>query len=594
MTSARGAIYVEQVDDYFRLGTFVHARLPNQDDGTTTIGKLIIREGSKQSIILYLPLFPRKKLNCHPTPPIHNYAPIEHSTGSHNIELYQTDVSMDIEDSERESIEVLYPAFVFHPSDLEKPDNSWAEGIKNVYVVRYSAFKNKDGQHKMTLANPQEIKCFPTDYQRKGDFPQLVIASRCYHKNVWFGLFQIRKALMKLLNRCSGQAESKSVQSLSIGPIPNEVLNYIFTLANSNVPSLFCHFFPGSESYLDIDGKLTRRKIRMRFEKGIIRFNTQNDLDMLRQFVGLPAVYGSTEIKPTLKDGSMGKELKRGHCLTIVKGCAPEDRPKQFKRMSNEQRVDLHFSPHQVRVTVGCQTYRYDTKADGSLKVPPPTDHLESTLLQTKHEETTNTVFNQDVLVDSHEMPDPDDEEEYHSPPKDKLIKNKEPSTFDKILAMDNDTSDTSSFSSVSVRPKEKSDLVSPLSEDDASIESMNTVVRCQVGKQMIYLGDSFFYDNTVYEISGIFPPGNRKPIYVLQHKEDFATYLCNKDPTRHHSPNLRSFHYIGKVDHPVSPTYLCRVVGGNLFRRKKSREEQHMTLFVHTNEIGQAITNYS
>ena len=172
MTSARGAIYVEQLDDYFRLGTFVHARIPNQDDGTTTIGRLIHRQGSKQSIVLYLPLFPLKKLDCHPPLPNHSYSPIEHSTGSQNIELYQTDVSMDIDDAERESIEVLYPAFVFHPSDLEKPDNSWAEGIKNVYVVRFSVFKNEDGKQKMTLANPREIKCFPTDYQRKEDFPK--------------------------------------------------------------------------------------------------------------------------------------------------------------------------------------------------------------------------------------------------------------------------------------------------------------------------------------------------------------------------------------------------------------------------------------
>ena len=122
--------------------------------------------------VLYLPLFPLNKLDCHPPLPNHSYSPIEHSTGSQNIELYQTDVSMDIDDAERESIEVLYPAFVFHPSDLEKPDNSWAEGIKNVYVVRFSVFKNEDGKQKMTLANPREIKCFPTDYQRKEDFPK--------------------------------------------------------------------------------------------------------------------------------------------------------------------------------------------------------------------------------------------------------------------------------------------------------------------------------------------------------------------------------------------------------------------------------------
>ena len=349
MTSAKDAVYVKQLDDFFRLGTYCHAKLPNQDPGTTTICRLVNSSLSSNSkrVLLFLPLFPRKKLACHPDLPSHEYEHIEHSIGSENVELYQTDIHVDLTAADNsEIIEILYPAFVFHHSELQKPENSWASGVKNVFVTRFCYFTSIHGEKTFALASPRELLAFPTDHQLKRDFPQLAIASRCYHKNVWWGLFQLRKALIKLLNRRSGQAESQSVQSLSIGSMSNKVINYIYSLANSNVQSLSCHFFPGSETYLDIDSNLTRRKIQMTFGKGMIRFETNQDLDMLRQFIGLPSVCGSTELRPTLKDGKTGKELRRGHCLTVIKGCPNEDRPPQVSanNSGSESRPHLHSS----------------------------------------------------------------------------------------------------------------------------------------------------------------------------------------------------------------------------------------------------------
>ena len=588
MTSAKNAVYVKQLDDWFRLSIFVHAKLPNQDEGTTTICRLVENIGTTQAVLLYLPLFPPKKLDCHPNIPEHSFDPIEHSTGSDNVELYQSDVVMDIESPDRATIEILYPAFVFHPSELAKPEHAWSQGVKNVFVVRFQSFLNRDGKEVTTLMHPSELHCVPTDHMLKRDFPQLALCPRCYHRNVWVGLFQIRKALVKLLNRRSGQSESQSVQSLSIGCIPTEVFNYIYCLANSKVQSLSCHFFTGSETYLDVDGKLTRRKIRMIFEKGVICFNTQEDLDMLRQFVGLPSVCGSTEIKPTLKDGPMGKELKCGHCLSIIKGCAPEDRPSKFKRTSTEQRVDLSFSPHQVRVTVGSQRYRYDTLRDGTLKVEPPTDHLKAVLHGVPYKETTKTVLNPEEAEESESGESPS---HFESPKATIAQIPKQPSTFDKILAM-SDTSDTSE-SELSDSPK-TSDVSSPPTGDEASIDSMNSLIRLNVGDHMIYLGDSFCLDKTVFEVIGIFEPGHHDFPHVFRHKEDFATYLTRQEPTGECQNLLKTMEYIGKVNSNSQPTFLCRATAGTLFRRKKSSCQQPLILKECSSDLIAALKNYS
>ena len=162
---------------------------------------------------------------------------------------------------------------------------------------------------------------------------------------------------------------------------------------------------------------------------------------------------------------------------------------------------------------MGCQTYRYDTKRDGSLKVPPPTEHLKAVLLAQQYQENTDTVLNQHDESSPPSTPEPDDNDEescdpWKTPTPDPKKAPKEPSTFDKILAMD----DTSSSTSSSPCPRvldanQKSDIVSPLSVDECSLESMNTLIKIQVGSNTVYIGDSFVHQKTVYEIHGIFPP---------------------------------------------------------------------------------------
>ena len=232
---------------------------------------------------------------------------------------------------------------------------------------------------------------------------------------------------------------------------------------------------------------------------------------MLRQFVGLSSVC----VRPTLKDGEIGKELKRGHCLTIVKGCPEGERSKSFRRTTQEQRVDLSFSPHQVRVTVGCQQYHYDTKRDGSLKQDAPTEHLKAVILADKFKDKMKTIFFQNEMEqegapDSYKSPEPTNK------------KPKEPSTFDRILALQ-DSSDDESPSDSSESKAPAPETISPLSSDDATIESMNSTIRCKVGENMVYLGDSFYHKKTVWEIVGIFPDSYVGNFFVFRHKEDFG-----------------------------------------------------------------------
>ena len=62
-------------------------------------------------------------------------------------------------------------------------------------------------------------------------------------------------------------------------------------------------------------------------------------------------MYGSPKVWPTLAESKQGHTLKRGHSLTPVQDSNLDD-VTPLKRRSKEQRVDIMFSPTQVRVTV--------------------------------------------------------------------------------------------------------------------------------------------------------------------------------------------------------------------------------------------------
>ena len=349
-------------------------------------------ETGAPALSLFFPLFPKKKLECHPEIPDHDFTPIEHGPGSQCIELYKASVFIDGSHPITYKTEIMYPAFVFNIHDLQDPKNSWAEGMRNVYVVRYKQ-KKIGGVVRLVPIKDEEVRCFPTDYVKR-DPEDLIVCPRCLHKNIWTGLFQLRKAIMKIMNRRSGALEERHTQSISIGAIPLEVFNYIHVLANSTAQTLTCHSISNTEAYLVLDEKLTRRKLKFKYESGFLRFISCDDLHLLRSFLGISAIYGSTEARPTLSDGDRGMSLKRGHTLTVVRGQEEAESPQEFKRRSKQQRVDFMFSPNQVRVTVAFEKYTYDTiGTSDQLKRDAPTRHLQAILTGSDSGEHPETVY---------------------------------------------------------------------------------------------------------------------------------------------------------------------------------------------------------
>ena len=386
-------VYVYNMQDSFKIGSFVHIRLPKQDEDTTTIARLDYASDGELALTLFFPLFPPTELTCHPQPPDHSIDPIVHGTGKDHIKLYRSGIQIKQSHVIHKQIPVLYPAFVFIIQDLSHPQNAWASGMRNVYVVRYKQ-RRIDDVPKLVPIKPNEVVCFPTE-NIAPDENSLILCHRCYHRNVWTGLYLLRKAISKVLNRRSGTSEKHQVvNTCAIGLIPLEVFNYIHVIANSNVRTLTCHHLSSSESYMHIDEHLTRRKLKFEFEQGMMRFVSCDDMDLLRQFLSLGAVYGSPEIKPTLAESKHGHSLKIGHALTLVQGSNNENASPPFKRRSKEQRVDISFSPTQVRVTVLYCRYRYDTfRSNGALKHEPPTPHLQALLRRQKYDERPDTVF---------------------------------------------------------------------------------------------------------------------------------------------------------------------------------------------------------
>ena len=391
-TDSYRPLYIPNMEDSFRLDTFAHIVLPTQDKFTTTIARIERNDEGAPSLSLFFPLFPKKKLACHPDIPDHDITPITRGAGAKCIELYKASVSIHGSHPITIKTEILYPAFVTNQDDLADPKNAWAEGMRNVYVVRFRQ-KKIHGVVRLVPIRNEEVRCFPTDWIKRAP-DDLIICPRCLHKSIWTGLFQLRKAIVKILNRRSGAIENRQTQSLSIGTIPLEVFNYIHVVANSTVHSLTCHSIRSTESYLTMDSNLTRHKLKFKFKSGFMRFISCNDLNLLRQFLGIAAVYGSTEARPTLTEGDSAQQLKRGHTLTVVRGQEESESPQEFKRRSKQQRIDFIFSPHQVRVTVAFEKYHYDTlRSNGSLKHAAPTPHLQGILTGTGYKDPPDTVL---------------------------------------------------------------------------------------------------------------------------------------------------------------------------------------------------------
>ena len=296
MSDDESPVYIPHCNDCFRLNTFVHICLADQDNGTTTICQLF-KDHGRVSLRLFYPLFPQKKLRCHPDIPPHSANKLLEGVGCENVELYKSNQRIVARNLNAKEIKIRFPAFVFSIEEFQDPANAWAHGLSNVFIVWYKEppVSPNDSSPSLVPIEPKEIECFPMDYRPEYNPIELCVPPRCFHRNVWTGLFLLRKGLSKILNKRGHQSEEIDLQSLNIGAVPMETFNYIFVVANSNCSSILCEQNNKTESYLQVDSRLTRSKIKMSYENGILRFQTPSDIDIIRRLLGITAVYGSCE-----------------------------------------------------------------------------------------------------------------------------------------------------------------------------------------------------------------------------------------------------------------------------------------------------------
>ena len=395
-------IFVPHIDDFVRIGSFVHVELYNQEPDTTTIARIERRIQGGFHLRLYYPLFPKTKLKNSPPLPVHQERPIPFgSPGSLNIELYQAAERISI--VRGEVCKILYPAFVFSEQELTISNNAWAHGIHNVFVLRFLEKRDENNFGETSFLeklDPEEKVCFPNTNAKHIKKEHLTASSRCLHETIWCGMYLIRKAIIKLLNKRSSLSEPATTASLSIGYIPLETYNYLSLLVNDSLFSS-CRIFNLSESYMDTDAKLSRKKLRFHYNAGVMRFETVQDIELLREVLGIACTYGSLEHRPRLKDGSTGVPLQSGHSLSIVRGREEQDDDttdsdkRPFKRIFRDEGVDLCFSTLNTRVTVGYSKYHFHSHRNGNLKFPPPTAHLKNILegkVKENYEDTLSVI----------------------------------------------------------------------------------------------------------------------------------------------------------------------------------------------------------
>ena len=270
--------------DTVRIGSFMAIQLRDEDDSKDfTIARLEEREQDEEQdpdlaatsirLRLFLPLFTDRRLKWHPAPPSHNYEKIEHGQcGSRNKELYEsTEVLWINGELPDKKVKLLFPAFVFTLEEMRKNENAWAEGMNNVYVVRFwhhTVYSYKRAtEHRLDELPSMVSMGFVNMHPSYRHPDNLIVPRRCLHRTIWVGLYNLRKKLEKeIKNRGSSKVSSHGEVTLRVGYyLPVECIQYIHTLGNSEV---------------------SRQKLNMSYGGGVLIFENEEDLSYLNFLVG--------------------------------------------------------------------------------------------------------------------------------------------------------------------------------------------------------------------------------------------------------------------------------------------------------------------
>ena len=306
--------------DNIRIGSFVAIQSrEDKDEPIITIARLEERQQDEDEdpdiaattirLRLFIPLFVGKRLDWYPKKPKHNHRKIEEGCGSKNTELYETTECVWIAgEKPDDKIKLLFPVFVFTFEELRRKENKWAEGMRNVFFVRY--WHNRI--YSYTARTKHRLEDLPSTasmgfVNNNPAYKQpcnLIMQRRCLHRNIWMGLYKIRKHIIKVcgMDDNTNGAKQGGV-SLTIGYIPMECVQYIYVY----------------ESYV------WYRKLHVSYRAGVIKFGKE-DLAHIRTLLGIStdkydgSCLSLDKDQKVLGDNLNQKILKRGYCQTSTEG----------------------------------------------------------------------------------------------------------------------------------------------------------------------------------------------------------------------------------------------------------------------------------
>ena len=300
--------------DTVRIGSFMAVQLRNQDDPQAiTIARLEERQVDEEQdpdfatttirLRLFLPLFPVKRLTWHPSPPLQNYTKILDGCGSRNEELYESSECRWIcGEKPDDEIKVLFPTYVFTFEELSKRENRWAEGMYNVYFVRFWKHviysyveKTKRRLEPLPATVRMSFVNKHPDYRHPGN---LIMPRRCMHQSTWLGLYKLRKFVLKAGKKQGGLRNLETNElSWTVGCIPKECIQYIYSLANF-LSHFDCHLVTLRESFQKTGLVLFKPKIKMSYQAGVLKFETPEDMSFVL------SLFGECVIQDSAKEGT--------------------------------------------------------------------------------------------------------------------------------------------------------------------------------------------------------------------------------------------------------------------------------------------------
>ena len=147
-----------------------------------------------------------------------------------------------------------------------------------------------------------------------------------------------------------------------------------------------------ADSYLTVSPLLSRAKVPLQGSKEIMRFETPEQLDILRVCFGETVTYGCRNIHPTLRDGVNGCSLTENSKINFVESGNVQSQP--YQRSTNASGIDFEFVHQKLRVVVRYGTYVFRPHPTSGKAVNCPSSHLRLLLNGSEEEVTYNHACN--------------------------------------------------------------------------------------------------------------------------------------------------------------------------------------------------------